>query len=90
MIENKLILDSYYQYQESFDVDNIDYEPKEYKETDKQLLEALNKLEALLPKDSDAFSKIDEAIGAILSYESRRCYFAGFHNGANLIMDIRR
>lgn len=90
MLNNSLILESYYQYQESIDTSAIDYEPQEFKQVQDQLDKALDKLEALLPKDSDAFSDIDEAIGAIIAYESRRCYFAGFTNGANLIMDIKK
>lgn len=90
MLNNILILESYYQYRESIDTKAIDYEPQEYKETYEQLSKALNKLKAFLPKDSKVFSELDEAIGAILSYESRRCYIAGFCNGANLIMDIKK
>lgn len=88
MFNNNTILEAYYKYRQDHDAEmfqNFNY-VKIINEFDK----IFDELHKHLPDSKKVLlSEIDETFMKMIAFDSKRSYFYGFKDGANLIIDIK-
>lgn len=89
MLNNSTILEAYYRYREEHDAEMC--QNFNYVEITNEFDEIFDELNKYLPDSkNDLLSKIDEIFMKMVAFDSKRSYFYGFKDGANLIIDIKQ
>ncbi len=88
MVNNKIIIDSYWNWLNS--LYKKEWKDDEYRKLSKRYEKVFCKLKKLLSEDKvKLLAKLSDINNEIEEYMIRMCYVNGFKHGANLIMDLK-